>query len=100
MAREMPVLPLVGSRMIVSGPMCPACSAASIMATPMRSLTLAAGLKDSSFATTSAPAPSVTRCSRTSGVFPTSCVMSSATLMALSSANVCQVLVWLSLHSR
>ena len=53
----MPVLPLVGSMMIVSGRISPARSAASIMETPMRSLTLAAGLKDSSFATTSAPAP-------------------------------------------
>jgi hypothetical protein len=40
----MPVLPLVGSRMIVSGPIRPAASAASSMATPMRSLTLWAGL--------------------------------------------------------
>ena len=97
----MPVLPLVGSRMIVSGRISPACSAASIMATPMRSLTLPAGLKLSSFATTSAPAPSVIRRSRTSGVFPISWVMSSATFMALSSANVCHGrLAWLCLHSR
>ena len=61
MASAMPVLPLVGSRMMVSGPIRPACSAASIMATPMRSLTLLAGLKNSSFATTAAAAPSVTR---------------------------------------
>ena len=100
-ASEIPVLPLVGSRMIVSGRICPACSAASIIATPMRSFTLAAGLKDSSFATTSAPAPSVTRRSRTSGVPPTSCVMSSATFMALSSASARHGrLAWLSPHYR
>jgi hypothetical protein len=40
----MPVLPLVGSRMIVSGLIRPAFSAASIMATPIRSFTLCAGL--------------------------------------------------------
>ena len=80
----MPVLPLVGSRMMVSGPISPSRSAASIIATPMRSLTLPAGLKDSSFATTCAAAPSVTRRSRTSGVFPISCVMSSAMRMSAS----------------
>ena len=40
----MPVLPLVGSTMIVSGLIFPAFSAASIIETPMRSLTLWAGL--------------------------------------------------------
>ena len=48
----MPVLPLVGSRIIVSGPILPAFSAASIMPSPMRSLTLPAGLKNSSLAST------------------------------------------------
>ena len=43
-AREIPVLPLVGYRMIVSGLIFPAFSAASIMETPIRSLTLCAGL--------------------------------------------------------
>ena len=43
-AKAMPVLPLVGSRMMVSGLIRPAFSAASIIATPMRSLTLWAGL--------------------------------------------------------
>ena len=82
-ARAMPVFPLVGSRMIVSGLIRPACSAASIMDTPMRSFTLPAGLKDSSLAATSATAPAVTRRSRTSGVCPISCVMSSAILIGL-----------------
>ncbi len=36
----MPVFPLVGSRMIVSGLIFPARSAASIIDTPMRSFTL------------------------------------------------------------
>jgi hypothetical protein len=45
----MPVLPEVGSMMTVSRPDRPARSAASIMATPMRSLTLPRGLKNSSF---------------------------------------------------
>src|ERR1700675_3728661 len=77
-ASPMPVLPLVGSRMIVSGLIFPAFSAASIMATPMRSLTLWAGLENSSLAATSATAPSVRRRSRTRGVLPTSWVISSA----------------------
>ena len=82
----------------MSGLISPAFSAASIMATPMRSFTLPAGLKDSSLATTSATAPSVTRRSRTSGVFPISCVTSSAMLMKLPPAisvqdsSACQVM--------
>jgi hypothetical protein len=40
----MPVLPLVGSRMMVSGLILPAFSATSSMDTPIRSLTLWAGL--------------------------------------------------------
>ena len=41
----MPVFPDVGSTMVVRpGTMAPSASAASIMATPMRSLTLPAGL--------------------------------------------------------
>ena len=68
MARAMPVLPLVGSTITVSGPIRPAACAASIMATPMRSLTLLAGLKNSSLAATSAGAPSVILLMRTSGV--------------------------------
>jgi len=72
MASAIPVLPLVGSSTMVSGPSRPPRSAASIMATPIRSFTLPAGLKDSSLATTCAAAPSVTRRSRTSGVLPIS----------------------------
>ena len=80
-ARAMPVLPLVGSTMTVSGPMRPASSAASIIATPMRSLTELAGLKNSSLASTVAPAPSVTRFRRTRGVLPMSSVTSEAICM-------------------
>ena len=67
-ASAIPVLPLVGSTTTVSGPMRPAACAASIMDTPMRSLTLLAGLKNSSLAATSAAAPSVILLTRTSGV--------------------------------
>ena len=50
----MPVLPLVGSMIRVSLRIKPAASAASIIATPMRSFTDQSGLKFSSFATNSA----------------------------------------------
>ncbi len=51
-ASPMPVLPLVGSTMTESWLISPSLSAASIMASPMRSFTLARGLNDSSLATT------------------------------------------------
>ena len=73
----MPVLPLVGSTIRVSGPILSSASAASIMATPIRSLTDQSGLKFSSLATTSAAQPAVTRRRRISGVLPTHWVMSS-----------------------
>jgi len=69
-ARAIPVLPLVGSKMIVSPLMCPAFSAASIMDTPMRSFTLLKGLKDSSFTSTVASKPFVTLFNFTRGVLP------------------------------
>ena len=73
------MLPLVGSTMVVRpGAMAPACSAASIMARPMRSLTLPPGLKDSSLPTMVAPLRSESARRRTSGVPPISLVMSSA----------------------
>src|SRR4030042_1897779 len=43
--------------------------------TPILSLTLLQGLKDSSFATTSAPSPFVTLFNVTSGVFPVNSIM-------------------------
>ena len=64
----MPVLPLVGSMMVVSLLILPASSAAVIMETPMRSLTDHSGLKFSSLATTVALASPTTRRNRTSGV--------------------------------
>src|SRR5450759_2343735 len=80
----MPVFPEVGSMStVLPGKIFPAVSSASIIATPMRSLTECAGLKNSSFAATVAPGaiPAVTRLSRTSGVFPMSFVMSAAIFM-------------------
>ena len=76
----MPVLPLVGSSSTVSGSIWPSRSAASIMATPMRSFTLPQGLKLSSLATSRPGRPAPMRLSRTSGVRPTSAVMSGAML--------------------
>ena len=85
MARAIPVFPLVGSTTVVPGRSSPASSAASIMETAIRSLTLPAGLKNSSLAAISAPAPSLTWRSRTRGVPPINWVMSSAMRMWLSS---------------
>ena len=76
-ASPIPVLPLVGSMITDCSLSRPCASAASIIATPIRSLTDQSGLKLSSFATTVAWHPLVTRLTRTSGVLPTVCVMSS-----------------------
>jgi hypothetical protein len=68
----MPVFPDVGSTIVVRpGSILPSASAASIMATPMRSFTLPAGLYASSFPSSSAPQSGATRVRRTSGVPPT-----------------------------
>ena len=67
----MPVLPLVGSTMVVLGPIMPVFSAAAIIDTPIRSLTLRPGPKYSSLATTSALQSRVSLLIRTSGVPPT-----------------------------
>ena len=56
-ASAMPVLPEVGSTSVPPGLIAPAASSASIMLTPMRSLTLAIGLKNSSLARMSASTP-------------------------------------------
>src|SRR6516164_4540921 len=78
-ASAMPVFPLVGSiKTVLPAWMVPAFSASLIMLTPMRSLTLAQGLKLSSLASTVAFAPAVTLFSRTSGVWPISSVTSLA----------------------
>ena len=74
----MPVLPLVGSTSVdLPGEMRPFFSMASIMETPMRSLTLEIGLKNSSFRRMSAltPASFGRRAMRTSGVSPIVSVM-------------------------
>ena len=68
----MPVLPEVGSTITeLPRSISPASSAASIIATPIRSLTEPPGLKYSSLATTSPPSPSPRRPRRTIGVLPT-----------------------------
>ena len=71
----MPVLPEVGSTMVVSLLIFPSRSPASIMATPMRSFTDQSGLKLSILATTVPLASPTTRRSFTSGVCPMACVM-------------------------
>ena len=78
-ASPIPVFPLVGSTIIVFGVSFPAFSAASIIATPMRSFTDHSGLKFSSFPMTVAFASPTTRRSRMQGVLPKVCVMSSKT---------------------
>ncbi len=74
----MPVLPEVGSISVVSPrPDRPAASIASIIETPMRSLTLAIGLKNSSLARSLAFTPSALAIlsRRTIGVSPIVSVM-------------------------
>ena len=72
----MPVLPEVGSMMVVSGFRMPSRSAAAIMAKPMRSLTLPRGLKNSPFKAMVASTPPAMRLSLMSGVRPTVLMMS------------------------
>ena len=67
----MPVLPEVGSMMVVLGVIFPSFSPAAIIAAPIRSLTLPSGLKNSHLRAMVAGSPAVTRCSFTNGVFPT-----------------------------
>ena len=71
-ASAMPVLPEVGSITVAPGFRRPAASRSRIMLTPMRSFTLAIGLKNSSFRQMSALIPSsAVMCGmRTSGVLP------------------------------
>src|SRR5688572_5980927 len=71
----MPVLPLVGSTSTVSGLMRPCFSSASIMLTPIRSLTLAQGLKNSSFRRMRPGRSRPILLSRTRGVRPMVCRM-------------------------
>src|SRR5688572_1750918 len=68
----MPVLPEVDSTITFRpGSISPSASAASIMAKPILSLTLPAGLYASSFPISSAPQLGATRVRRTIGVLPT-----------------------------
>ena len=76
MDRAIPVLPEVASTMVPPGLRPPEATASSMMAAPMRSLTLFAGLADSSLAMTFASRPSVRELRRTSGVRPMVSVMS------------------------
>ena len=76
-ARPMPVLPLVGSIIKVSGLIRPAASASLIMFTPIRSFTDQSGLKFSNLASTSPTQPVAVRRRRISGVLPMHWVMSS-----------------------
>lgn len=73
-ANEMPVLPLVKSKIVSPGCSVPAASAPSIMPSAMRSFTEPDGLKYSSLASTRAPSPSSRSrpWSSTRGVDPTS----------------------------
>src|SRR5689334_4241046 len=77
----MPVLPDVGSISTVSALTTPAFSIAVIMAAPMRSFTLAAGLKYSSLARIVAPTPCIfgNLFRRTIGVSPMASTMESNT---------------------
>jgi len=77
MASAIPVLPLVASTIVPPGLSSPDFSAASTIATPMRSFTELAGLRNSSLAAIVAPAPALSRLIRTSGVLPTMAVTSS-----------------------
>src|SRR4051794_14376159 len=82
-ASAIPVLPLVGSTTTARpGLISPSSSAASIIATPIRSLTEPPGLKYSSLAQTCAPSPSAMRSSSTIGVPPTTADASAPTLTA------------------
>ena len=71
----LPVLPLVASTITVSLLILPACSAASIMASAIRSFTLLPGLKNSSLTAICAFKPSVRRFNFTKGVLPISSVI-------------------------
>jgi hypothetical protein len=76
-ASAIPVLPLVASTIVPPGLSWPDLSAASTIATPIRSFTEPAGFWNSSLAAMAAPAPALSRLIRTSGVLPTMAVTSS-----------------------
>ena len=76
MASEMPVLPEVGSRIVMPRPRAPFISASSISARATRSLTEPVGLCDSSLAQMRTPGLGESLESSTSGVLPIDCTMS------------------------
>src|ERR1035438_5294619 len=78
-ASAMPVLPEVGSMIVVWGVRMPSRSAAAIMALPMRSFTLPSGLKNSPFNAIVATGPLTIRFSLISGVRPTVLITSGYT---------------------
>jgi len=79
-ARAMPVLPLVGSTITdLPGSISPSASAASIIATPIRSLTEPPGLSCSSLTQISPGSPSPSRARATIGVSPTTAAALSPT---------------------
>ena len=87
-ASAIPVLPLVASTIVVRpGSMIPSRSAASIIATPIRSLTLPPGLNASSFTNTRASTSRVIRVSSTIGVPPTVAAM----LVGISAISLAQI---------
>ncbi len=71
MAREMPVLPEVGSRIVQPGVSRPSFSACSIMCRAGRSLTEPVGLRSSSLAQIRTSGAGDSRGRRTRGVLPT-----------------------------
>src|SRR5688572_21067891 len=86
-ARPIPVLPVVGSTMVPPGFKAPLRSAASTIATPMRSFTLPPGLRDSTLASTVAEPSRGSRRRRTSGVPPIRSSTESAILSFFMSAS-------------
>ena len=80
-ARPIPVFPLVGSMIVLSSFSSPFFSAASIIASAIRSFTLEPGLKNSSFKYTSASSAPVKRFNFTNGVLPTKSITEFPTLL-------------------
>ncbi len=75
-AREIPVLPEVGSRIVWPGRMSPRSSASSMSERATRSLMEPVGLADSSFAQIRTDGLGDRRLSSTSGVLPIACTRS------------------------
>ena len=69
-ASDMPVLPLVGSKIVRAPLNSPSASACSIILSAMRSLTLPVGLAPSSLAKIRTPGLGLSRCNSTIGVSP------------------------------